>query len=149
MAQVAFHCCTSLLYLVAVLSRGTLRTCRTRKANRTLDAVATSRTHGTFLSLNIYHINEGFLYCWQSNQHFPQTLRKESLQRGKRVYREFGQKHSQELPFLQQVRVVLGDRCVLSDQWDLQGQQHLFLQGNPVTKENKTHQPMLHYVVTN
>lgn len=48
---VTFQSITSLLHLVAVLSRWTLRAGWTRKTNRTLDAVTTGGTHGTFLSL--------------------------------------------------------------------------------------------------
>lgn len=46
------------------------------------------------------------------------------------------QKHSQELPSLQQGRVVPGDHYVLLDRLDLQAQQHLSLQENPVHQNN-------------
>lgn len=48
-----------------------------------------------------------------------------------------GKKNSLGLLFLQLDQGVLGGRCVLSDQWDLRGQQHLSLQENPVTKEQR------------
>lgn len=49
---------------------------------------------------------------------------------------EMAEKHSQELPSLQQGRVVPGGHYVLLDRLDLQAQQHLSLQENPVDQDN-------------
>lgn len=122
----AFQCIKSLLHLVTVLSRGTLWTSRAWKTNRTLNAVTTCGTHGTFLSLNIQ--NKDVLQ--QSSQCF---FLKKCLIEKVRV----GQKYSQDLLSLQQGRGPLGDRCVPSDQWDHQGQQNLSLQENPVATDQR------------
>lgn len=119
--------CIPLLYLISVLSGGTLRTSWTRKTSRTLDAITASGTHGTFLSLDIYDICEEVIPALMLTA-TPQTLQKKSCAR----------KYSQGLPFHQRGLVVLGGHCVPSDQWDRRSLQRPSLQESPVTKRKET-----------
>lgn len=105
---------TCLLHLVAILSRGALRSTRAWKTNRTLDAIAAGGTHVTFLSLNIGPIGQIHFFLGFAN--------------------EMEHQHSQELPSLQQGQAAPGGHSVQSGQLDLQAQQHLSLQENPVIK---------------
>lgn len=50
--------------------------------------------------------------------------------------KQTAQKHSRELPSLQRGRVVPGGHYALLDRLDLQAQQHLSLQKNPVDQDN-------------